>query len=547
MFSGFESLYGSSMPQFVTANRRREVPVSPPLINLGSFGPVGGPKTLEEQGAAAKLAHPNLRGGMLTMANKHQSDKEIAAAKNEAYWLQQAALQGPQFQPGQAHWTDPLGRFIFGSEEPGSGILAPIDYAGGAGSLLKWGAKAGAAALGGLMLRDFIKNPPEPGTLFSLWGSGTKGRKLLGGKFNLRFVGDGTKGQGVSAFGWGIYFAESKAGKTPGVSRGYAGEMDYDYRGFFGRRKNREAIERELHLALYPVAKRAAKERDAYFDAPDNIYMKPTENIHGDKLPEGAKLFAVGDSAWVDHLVEMGQISKKTGKELSEIYDRRMALSALEARGPEQFLIDQAKNKKLRDEGKSAWSSTGGMVYSDETIAWVKKLAKGRRKTKTSGTHVKVDIPGKVIGEDRANKLLDWFVPMSDHPIEVQEKVARALLDNDAMFHPQLHQRYTKSQMNFDEIMKNIQNMEGGEVYKILGDLGGERFNYEAASKMLNAVGLPGLRYQAGTLNTRVANVTYGGVPTIKTYAKPDNIDMNIVIWDQKVLDGMDYLGEWGG
>ena len=57
-------------------------------------------------------------------------------------------------------------------------------------------------------------------------------------------------------------------------------------------------------------------------------------------------------------------------------------------------------------------------------------------------------------------------------------------------------------------------------------------------SELLNKSGIAGARFQSGTLTLNNADI-------VKTWAKPDNIDMNLVIWDQKVLDGMDYLGEF--
>ena len=58
------------------------------------------------------------------------------------------------------------------------------------------------------------------------------------------------------------------------------------------------------------------------------------------------------------------------------------------------------------------------------------------------------------------------------------------------------------------------------------------------ASEALQKAGILGTRFQSGTLTLNNADI-------VKTWAKPDNIDMNLVIWDQKVLDGMDYLGEF--
>ena len=515
MFSGFESLYGSSMPQFVTANKRREVPVSPPLINLGYFGPVGGRiRTLEEQAAAAKLAHPNLRGGMLTMANKHQSDKEIAAAKNEAYWLNQAALQGPQFQPGQEHWTDPMGRFIFGSEEPGSGILAPMDYAGGAGSLLKWGAKAGAAALGGLMLRDFIKNPPEPGTLFSVFGHGTKASKLQGGKLNLRFVGDGTKGQGANSFGWGIYFAESKS-----TSATYAGNRKWNIDEFI------DPLEKELEglAAKSREFDKAWKELDARHRASINV---------GRADPN----FAKEQKSINDGMRRAMALNRENNAKRLLIDEKIREVRSLNTFniGPENYLKTVAKDKDF---------------YDPEVVSWMKDNVLPNLKKTGGGSHLKVDIADEVIGE-RGGKLMDWYVPLNDHPAEVQQKIIKALRTSTV----------SKSGRHIpdSEILEIWGNKEGGEIYDALAQNFKRKPNFspgedflnkirdiyahvdtdKMASEALQKAGILGTRFQSGTLTLNNADI-------VKTWAKPDNIDMNLVIWDQGVLDNMKYLGEF--
>ena len=498
MFSGFESLYGSSMPQFVTANRRREVPVSPPLINLGSFGPVGGPKTLEEQGAAAKLAHPNLRGGMLTMANKHQSDKEIAAAKNEAYWLNQAALHGAQFKPGQEHWTDPMARFFSGSDRPGSGILAPIDYAGGAASLLKLGVKAGAAALGGLMLKDFIKNPPEPGTLFSVFGHGTSVSKLKGGKFNLRFVADGTKGQGANSFGWGIYFAESKS-----TSGGYARTRKWNTVKFI------KPLEKELK-ALNSERKKIEKQWGK-LDARARKYRNQPgmEGSLADDMTRNLERRKINSSQSL--LVE----EKIRAAKRINTFDPESALKIVEENRPNSEVVRGLKEDVMPD-----LKTTGG------------------------GSHLKVDISDAAIGA-RGDKLMDWYVPLNDHPAEVQQKIIKAIRS--------VMTSKSGRHIPDSEILDLWGNKTGGAIY---GDIA-THFRRNAPSKvrhfitgpkleeydkmvseLLNKSGISGARFQSGTLTLNNADI-------VKTWAKPDNIDMNLVIWDQKVLDGMDYLGEF--
>ena len=510
---GLEALYGSSMPQFITANKNREVPVSPPPINLGSFGPVGGPTTLEEQGAAAKLAHPNLRGGMLTMANKHQSDKEIAAAKNEAYWLQQAALQGPQFQPGQQHWTDPMGRFIFGSEEPGSGILAPIDYAGGAGSLLKWGAKAGAAALGGLMLKDFIKNPPEPGTLFSIFGHGTKSPKLKGGKLNLRFVGDGTKGSGISQFGWGIYFAESRI-----TSGGYAKTRHWNTDKFI------DPLEKELKV-LNSERKKLDEAWGKLESKDDKIKVARTKLIERGKADPN---LIKEHNAIVDGMNRNLELKRANSTRRLLLEEKVRTVKSLSHSSPNDYL-------KMVDENPD--------IFDPEVVRWMKDdVIPGLEKTK-GGSHLKVDIADEVIGE-RGGKLMDWYVTLNDHPAEVQQKIIKALRASTA----------SKSGRHIpdSEILDIWGKKEGGMIYDALSanfeakvkrmglaEKMGISGNYDKmASEALQEAGILGTRFQGGTL-------TVGNKDIVRTWAKPDNVDMNLVIWDQGVLDNMKYLGEF--
>ena len=496
---GLEALYGSSMPQFITANKNRE-PANPQTPGFPYTGTARRP--LEEQAAAAKQAHPNLSGGMLTMANKHQADKEIAAAQNEAYWLNQASLQGVEFKPGQEHWTDPMDRFIFGSPEPGSAPIAPMDVAGGGGALLKLGVKAGAAVLGGLMMKNFIKNPPEPGTLFSIFGTGTKAPKLKGGKLHLRFVADKTKGQGFNAFGWGIYFSESKV-----VSGGYAKTRTWNTNKF-----TRPLEKRMKELAS--EQKRLNKEWNKLSRRTD------ASSLRAGRLNVDA--------------------NKKLLKEWNLLEEKVRTAKSLNRASPDEYL-------KLVDENPD--------IFDSEVVRWMKDDVIPNIEKTGGGSHLKVDIADEIIGE-RGDKLMDWYVTLNDHPAEVQKKIIEAIRSSTI----------SKSGRHIpdSEILDMWGTTNGGKIYDALsnnfrrkqppggqsflnkirdiyadGSLGKSLVNTDKlASEALQEAGIVGTRFQSGTLTFQNADI-------VKTWAKPDNISMNLVIWDQKVLDNMKYLGEF--
>jgi hypothetical protein len=486
------------MPQFITANKRREAPVAqaPGFPYTGTAR-----RTLEEQAAAAKKVHPNLSGGMLTMANKHQADKEISAAQNEAYWLNQASLQGVEFKPGQEHWTDPMDRFIFGSPEPGSAPIAPMDYAGGGASLLKLGAKAGAAALGGLMMRNFIKNPPEPGTLFSIFGTGSKAPKLKGGKLNLRFVADKTKGTGFNTFGWGIYFSESRV-----TSGGYAKLRTWNIDKFIN------PLQRELEaLAVKRMEfERAWKGYAARHRVSINIghanpnFLKEQKSIN------------VGMHRALD-------LNKKNSARITLLDEKVRTVRSINRSSPEDWVKMVDENPDLFDPEIKRW-------MKDDVIPNLEKTG--------GGSHWKVDIADEVIGE-RGGKLMDWFVPLKDHPADVQKKIIEAIRSVTV----------SKSGKHIpdSEILSMWGHKEGGQLYNDLSQQFRKlnswkprnRYNSDkVTSEALRKAGIFGTRFQGGTLTLNNADI-------VKTWAKPDNINMNLVIWDQKILNDMKYLGEF--
>ena len=179
------------------------------------------------------------------------------------------------------------------------------------------------------------------------------------------------------------------------------------------------------------------------------------------------------------------------------------------------------------------------------------------------------DVADSLVGET-GEKLLDWNAQFKDYPKPLQNKILRALKDlsqnpnyskitinqridriveklhgQGAGFVDQTGRKYRPKPLTEEMIKKDFLDvMTGEQIYNMvrsdipIGQSKGSWAGLEEAAKQaslyMSGFGIPGLRYQAGSLS---------GKPTTKVW----NADRtrNYVIWDQKLLDKMERKAEF--